>query len=529
MPSLFSGTALIAHTCVFHRIPALGRARRHQISQLASQLSGLKASWPPAWWRVKEELPAQKKSWLTFEEFCAFCNERNVTNRKDQEDLAASLHALGLMLSYRHEDALRNFGVLNPQWVTKGIYEILNSRTLREAGGKFTVETLSEVLGKRMYPALLHPYLLALMSKFRLCHPLDEKRKRYLIPELLTKEEPQLEAAFPPDKCLNFAYHYDSVLPEGLLPRFIVETYVHREPKHSWRTGVVLERANCRALVHGDIQGRKINIRVSGVGNGRRELLGIIREHFERIHRSYEKLPVTEMVPVPGHPESKVKHELLLKYERAGEATILVEVGNDLVGFSVEQLLDGVELLEARLGHFLWKDGWIDRVRRLHAALRVVVIYSPEDAAFLDQLRAALVPYERVGDLKIWADRLVGPGQDLEDEIISHLKRANIVIVLLSNDLLRSAECMDKELPIVLKRHEQRKCVLVPVLVRACRYDKLPIGKLQTIRPGGKPISTHRKRDAAWQEVTLQLDRVIKRIKIQKNEPYPAPTSLDEE
>jgi hypothetical protein len=79
------------------------------------------------------------------------------------------------------------------------------------------------------------------------------------------------------------------------LPRFIVETYVHREPKHAWRTGVVLERANCRALVRGDVLGRTVTIRVTGAGNGQRELLGIIREHFERIHRSFEKLPVTEL------------------------------------------------------------------------------------------------------------------------------------------------------------------------------------------------------------------------------------------
>jgi internalin A len=89
-------------------------------------------------------------------------------------------------------------------------------------------------------------------------------------------------------------------LPEGLLPRFIVETYVHREPKYVWRTGVVLERANCRALVRGDGHARHVTIRVSGVPQGQRELLGIVREHFERIHRSFEKLPVTELVPVPG-------------------------------------------------------------------------------------------------------------------------------------------------------------------------------------------------------------------------------------
>jgi len=155
----------------------------------------------------------------------------------------------------------------------------------------------ADVLPNRSYPKAVHPYLLALMRKFQLCHPLDDKGEKYLIPELLTKEEPELlDKEFPPDKCLGFEYRYDTVLPEGLLPRFIVETYFLREPKLVWRTGAVLERANCRALVRGDVQGRQVVIRVTGVGNGQRELLGIIREHFERIHRSFEKLPVTELV-----------------------------------------------------------------------------------------------------------------------------------------------------------------------------------------------------------------------------------------
>jgi hypothetical protein len=141
------------------------------------------------------------------------------------------------------------------------------------------------------------------MRKFRLCHPLDDKGERHLIPQLLTKaEEPSLDAAFPADQCLGFAYRYDAVLPEGLFPRFIVETYVHHEPKFVWRTGVVLQRANCRALVRGDIQGRTVTIRVTGPGGGRRELLGIIREHLERITTAMRSCPSQPWFRFPAIP-----------------------------------------------------------------------------------------------------------------------------------------------------------------------------------------------------------------------------------
>jgi len=153
---------------------------------------------PPddVWRLVKEELPRKKKSWLTFDDFCAFCRERGIDSPHDQEAIAGYLHDLGLMLSYRGDDTLRKFGVLNPQWATKGIYQMLNAREIRDAGGTFTIKSFGEVLPARAYPEEVHPYLLALMIRFRLCHPLDTKGIKYLIPELLGKEEPSLEAEF---------------------------------------------------------------------------------------------------------------------------------------------------------------------------------------------------------------------------------------------------------------------------------------------------------------------------------------------
>lgn len=490
----------------------ISRLREH-ICELAKNLPGLKAAWPTEWRRIKEELPSQKRSWLTFNDFRHFCTDNGVIESDAQEALADSLHDLGLMLSYRKEETLRDFGILNPQWVTKGIYEILNSRELRDAGGKFTVKAFDGILPAKKYPRQLHPYLLALMRKFKLCHPLDDRGEKHLIPELLTKEEPNLEAEFPPKECLGFIYRYDAVLPEGLLPRFVVETYVHREPKHVWRTGVVLERANCRALVRGDVQGRAITIRIAGVGNGRRELLGIIREHFERIHRSYESLPVTELVPLPGFPSAHVKHELLLKYEQSQRETIAVEVGDELMDCSVGELLDGVDLPGALRGRGiqsgdLFDGGAVERRRQLS----LFISYSHKDETFRDELRGALTAYERRGDLITWDDTCIIPGKKWEPEILQKLERASIVVLLLSNDFIRSDYCMQKEMVRALERDQAGECAIVPIVVRACAFTKLELGKLQAILPKGRPVRQHKDRDSAWLKVTNEIDRVITSI-----------------
>jgi internalin A len=63
------------------------------------------------------------------------------------------------------------------------------------------------------------------MRKFGLCFRLSERGERFLVPELLGKEQPPEAAEFRAEACLNFEYHYPTVLPEGVLPRFIVQIY----------------------------------------------------------------------------------------------------------------------------------------------------------------------------------------------------------------------------------------------------------------------------------------------------------------
>jgi len=100
-------------------------------------------------------------------------------------------------------------------------------------------------------------------------------------------------------------------------------------------------------------------------------------------------------------------------------------------------------------------------------------------------------------------------GQKWEDEILQKLENADIVILLLSNDFIRSDYCFTKEMEVACERDKVGECVIVPIVVRACRYDRLELGQLQAILPNGKSIKQNKDRDAAWLEVTKQLDKVI--------------------
>ncbi len=54
------------------------------------------------------------------------------------------------------------------------------------------------------------------------------------------------------------------MLPEGLLPRFIVRTHSLSEGEYRWRTGVVLRFEEGRALVKADMVDKKVYIQITG-------------------------------------------------------------------------------------------------------------------------------------------------------------------------------------------------------------------------------------------------------------------------
>lgn len=480
---------------------------RSTISAEASAMAEVRKSFPAEWVKIKNELPKQKCDWMPFDDFIAFCASHGETDEDACEELASFLHDLGLMLFYRDDERLRRLGVLNPHWVTQGIYRIITAPELRGRGGKVTIEDFKAVLDPAVYPKKLHSYLLNLMRKFELCFPLDDSATRYLVPELLTKEEPPLGTVFKPSDCIGFIYRYETALPHGLLPRFIVHTYVHRTTL-IWRSGVVLQWGNARALVRGDIPGCVVSIWVTGPRLHCRTLLEIIRTHFERIHESYKELPVYELVPVPGHPNIEVPYSTVLKFHHYNRDTIDIDMGKTLGRVLVKDLLENVGFPSRDVSGESAEPLDLEPISN-SSALSIFISYSHIDETYCDQLRGALTIYQRGGELDVWDDTKIIPGQRWEREILYKLEEAQIIVLLLSNDFIRSDYCTQVEMRRAIEREARGECSIVSIVVRACRFDKLQVGKLQAILPNGKPIKNHRDRDTAWKEVTNHLDKVI--------------------
>src|SRR5262249_24003273 len=147
-------------------------------------LPHLRAKFPAGWFRIKERLAGMEDNYLTYERYRAVCRELGEDDAKAQEDLAGFLHALGVALNYRDDPRLSDKHVLNPHWVTEGLYTVLNAKKLEENRGQLSVADLGRFLPAKDYPREMHGFLLELMRKFELCFPFPDDPNLYLVPEL---------------------------------------------------------------------------------------------------------------------------------------------------------------------------------------------------------------------------------------------------------------------------------------------------------------------------------------------------------
>jgi internalin A len=295
------------------------------------------------WFGVKTQLENMEQDYIPYEEYTRLCQAGGVTDDLSQRTLIGFLHDLGVVLNFQDDPRLEETNVLNPEWVTNGVYKILNDPALSQSKGVLKRETLNQVLESSAYPRHKHLFIVDMMRKFELCFDFEGRRdQKFLIPDLLSKEEPE---SGDWDAALAFQYHYN-VLPSSVISRFIVRMnhYVHRDVY--WRSGVVLEYDGNRALVKADREDKKIFIRVAGPERGQRTFLTVIRSHFDAIHGTITGIEAEEKVPLPGHPEIVVSYEHLQTLERLRKDSFVPEGATQ--EFSVRQLLDGVDERDQR-------------------------------------------------------------------------------------------------------------------------------------------------------------------------------------
>ena len=321
---------------------------------------------------------------------------------------------------------------------------------------------------------------------------------------MLGKEEPDL-SEFEGRDALRFEYSYN-IVPEGLLPRFIVRSRALNKDLPRWRTGVVLAWDGNRAVVRADVQGKRVFIAVTGPLAGRRRLLTVIRTDMDHLHRSIAKLQATEQVPVPTHPGLVVSYRKLITFEAKEIAEFVEEHEGDVVRVKIRDLLIGIDEPAAKRHESIREAGREEPVR-------VVFSYSHKDEELRDQLETHLKLLQRQGVIGTWHDRKILGGERWAGVIDDNFKRADLILLLVSADFLASDYAYEIEMTTALNREAKGEVRVVPVILRACEWRDAPFGKLQGFPKDMKPVASWPNRDEAWSDVARGLKNVADSIR----------------
>jgi len=142
----------------------------------------------------------------------------------------------------------------------------------------------------------------------------------------------------------------------------------------------------------------------------------------------------------------------------------------------------------------------------------VFVSYARNDIAFFEELSTHLSLLQRKGLIQFWQEGRLRAGEAWKDVISSQIQIADIVILLVSADLLASDFIWDHEFKLVYERQRQGKTTVIPVIVKPCLWQDSPLAEFQAFPSDGKPVSLSPNPDRTWVTLVRQIEQVVRNI-----------------
>ena len=134
--------------------------------------------------------------------------------------------------------------------------------------------------------------------------------------------------------------------------------------------------------------------------------------------------------------------------------------------------------------------------------------YSHKDEALRDELDKHLSILKRQNVIAAWHDRRINAGTEIDAEINNNLKKADVILLLVSSDFLASDYCYEKEMKFAIEQHEAKKAVVIPVILRPCDWKNAPFGKIMGVPTDGIPVTKFPNYDEAFLQITDAIRKV---------------------
>lgn len=170
-----------------------------------------------------------------------------------------------------------------------------------------------------------------------------------------------------------------------------------------------------------------------------------------------------------------------------------------------------LEYLSAKLPADIAKDV-ISKREKGENLKTVFVSYSHVDVSYLNRLKVHMRPFEKNNRLDFWVDTKIKAGEQWKEKIQLALEKSAIAILLISADFLASDFIVDNELPPLLKAAEQKGKVILPVILKPCRFTKHEtLSKFQAVNDPSIPMSKldENDREEIYVKIADLIDSMI--------------------
>lgn len=307
-------------------------------------MPNLRQTVPSNYFEVKNYLESRffkDEPYITYERYETICREKNLETASD-EALLMILDRLGTV-RYFNKMYMNHLHILNPEWLSDGVYRILTDKHTHDLQGVITEKDFSRILYKTdahtfNYPKQHYGYLIEMIKQFSLGYE-NPTTHQIFLPQAFQSDYP---AGFRPEDfktdALHFFFRYETFIPAGAISSFIARTFGRVRGHLYWQKGIVIEQSESgetqTALVMQTDTRNRIDIWVQGTH--RREFFIEIRKIFREFHERYPGLKVDEMIGLDTRRETDVKYRVLIAQKHKGKIEYTDEEGND---YNIDRLL----------------------------------------------------------------------------------------------------------------------------------------------------------------------------------------------
>ena len=119
--------------------------------------------------------------------------------------------------------------------------------------------------------------------------------------------------------------------------------------------------------------------------------------------------------------------------------------------------------------------------------IKVFYYYDDKDEEVVRQIEKHCIPLEESGKIKIWHQGKITPGQIIELELLKQLKQSEIIIMMVSADLLVSELFREVE-RISIERAKKNLSILIPVYLKPCLFTGYNFTEFKMVPSDGEPV-----------------------------------------